>query len=104
MSAADPAPPVVSARGVAVSYGETRALDGVDLEVAPGQVHGLIGMNGSGKSTLFKALMGLVRAEAGAVELFGGSPAARPARRCGSPTRRRARTSTGTSRSAVATS
>ncbi|MBN8870733.1 MAG: metal ABC transporter ATP-binding protein [Solirubrobacterales bacterium] len=66
--------PAVRAVGVRVSYGETRALDGVDLEVAPGRVHGLIGMNGSGKSTLFKALMGLVRTEAGSIEIFGEDP------------------------------
>jgi manganese transport system ATP-binding protein len=66
--------PVVSASDVSVSYAATRALDGVHLEVAPGQVHGLIGMNGSGKSTLFKALMGLVRIDAGTIELFGESP------------------------------
>lgn len=66
--------PAVRAAGVRVSYGETRALDGVDLEVTPGQVHGLIGMNGSGKSTLFKALMGLVRTEAGSIEIFGEDP------------------------------
>ena len=76
MSAAGGArPPAVSVRGLAVSYGETRALEGVDLQVSRGQVHGLIGMNGSGKSTLFKALMGLARFDAGSVELFGESPA-----------------------------
>lgn len=67
--------PAVSARGVAVSYGETRALEGIDLDVSTGQVHGLIGMNGSGKSTLFKTLMGLVRSDAGTVEIFGESSA-----------------------------
>ncbi|MEZ5078412.1 MAG: metal ABC transporter ATP-binding protein [Solirubrobacterales bacterium] len=65
----------VRAHGVGVSYGETQALDGVDLEVAPGRVQGLIGMNGSGKSTLFKALVGLVAIDAGSIELFGARPA-----------------------------
>lgn len=69
-------PAAVSVRGVAVSYGETRALEGVDLELDPGQVHGLIGMNGSGKSTLFKALMGLVRLDGGTIRLFGERPEA----------------------------
>lgn len=64
--------PVIAARGVRVRYGAEVALDGVDLAIAPGLVHGLIGMNGSGKSTLFKALMGLVRPVAGEIELFGG--------------------------------
>jgi manganese transport system ATP-binding protein len=67
--------PAVHARDVSVSYAETRALEGVDLEVGVGRVHGLIGMNGSGKSTLFKALMGLVAIDDGAIELFGGDPA-----------------------------
>ena len=66
--------PVVEATGVAVSYGDNVALDGVDLTLDGGLVHGLIGMNGSGKSTLFKTLMGLVRADQGRIELFGGSP------------------------------
>lgn len=65
----------VWAHGVGVSYGETRALEGVELEVSPGRVHGLIGMNGSGKSTLFKALMGLVATDTGSIELFGAGPA-----------------------------
>lgn len=68
-------PLAVRAHGVGVSYAETRALDGVDIEVARGRVHGLIGMNGSGKSTLFKALMGLVKTDTGTIELFGESPA-----------------------------
>jgi manganese transport system ATP-binding protein len=67
-------PTVVRASDVSVSYASTRALEGVSLEVAAGQVHGLIGMNGSGKSTLFKALMGLVQIDAGTIDLFGESP------------------------------
>lgn len=58
---------------LAVSYGEVRALTGVDLSIQPGMVTGLVGMNGSGKSTLFKALMGLVRPDRGRV-LIGGMP------------------------------
>lgn len=68
--------PVAAVRDVEVRYGATLALDGVDLTIAPGLVHGLIGMNGSGKSTLFKTLMGLVRPDVGTVELFGGSSTA----------------------------
>lgn len=63
----------IEAAGVRVRYGDTVALDGLDLVVEPGLVHGLIGMNGSGKSTLFKALMGLVKLDAGGVSLFGES-------------------------------
>ena len=66
--------PAIRASGVVVDYGRVRALDGVDLEIAPGQVTGLVGMNGSGKSTLFKALMGTVRLEAGEVRLDGLDP------------------------------
>jgi manganese transport system ATP-binding protein len=76
-----PASPVVAVRDLVVSYGATRALDGVDLTIRPGLVHGLIGMNGSGKSTLFKALMGLVKPSSGTVALFGEQP--REARRRG---------------------
>jgi manganese transport system ATP-binding protein len=66
--------PAVRAEGVSVSYAETLALEGVDLEVRAGRVHGLIGMNGSGKSSLFKALMGLVGLDGGTIELFGAAP------------------------------
>ncbi len=71
----------VAVHGLRVRYGATLALDGVDLEIESGLVHGLIGMNGSGKSTLFQALMGLVKPDAGSVELFGAPPAG--ARRAG---------------------
>ena len=66
--------PAIHASGVVVDYGRVRALDGVDLEITPGCVTGLVGMNGSGKSTLFKALMGTVRLEAGEVRLDGLDP------------------------------
>jgi manganese transport system ATP-binding protein len=71
----------IAACDLRVTYGDTVALDGLDFAVAPGLVHGLIGMNGSGKSTLFKALMGLVRVDSGAVRLFGATP--EKARRAG---------------------
>jgi manganese transport system ATP-binding protein len=67
--------PAITATGLRVSYGDTLALDDLDFVAGSGLVHGLIGMNGSGKSTLFKALMGLVRVDAGAIALFGESPA-----------------------------
>lgn len=79
--AAVPTGPVVAVDGLVVSYGSTRALEGVDLTITGGLVHGLIGMNGSGKSTLFKALMGLVKPTSGSVSLFGEDP--REARRRG---------------------
>ncbi len=55
-------------------FGRTRALDGLDLLVEPGEVHGFLGPNGSGKSTTIRVLLGLLRADAGAVRLFGGDP------------------------------
>ena len=73
--------PALAVHGLRVRYGGNTALDGVDLSLEQGLVHGLIGMNGSGKSTLFKALMGLVKPTTGTVELYGGSSQA--ARRAG---------------------
>lgn len=73
--------PAIAASGLRVRYGDNVALDGLDLTVEAGLVHGLIGMNGSGKSTLFKALMGLVPLAEGSVRLFGGS--SEQARRAG---------------------
>lgn len=67
---------VIEIAGLRVRYGATPALDGVDLTLQPGLVHGLIGMNGSGKSTLFKALMELVKPQEGRVTLFGERPEA----------------------------
>ena len=56
------------------SFGGTRALDGLDLAVAPGEVHGFLGPNGSGKTTTIRILLGLVRAESGTARLLGGDP------------------------------
>ena len=72
--------PAILARGVVVDYGSVRALDGVDLEIQPGHVTGLVGMNGSGKSTLLKALTGTVALTAGEVRLQGLEPRAARAR------------------------
>lgn len=57
--------------GVRKSFGATRALNGVTLEVQPGEVHALIGENGAGKSTLMKVLSGAYRPDAGAIQLDG---------------------------------
>jgi ABC-2 type transport system ATP-binding protein len=56
------------------SFGRTRALDGLDLSVNPGEVHGFLGPNGAGKSTTLRILLGLIRADAGTVRLLGGDP------------------------------
>ncbi|HKQ38377.1 MAG TPA: sugar ABC transporter ATP-binding protein [Verrucomicrobiae bacterium] len=57
--------------GVSKSFGATRALRNVNLEIAPGEVHALIGENGAGKSTLMKVLSGACRPDAGRIELEG---------------------------------
>jgi ribose transport system ATP-binding protein len=59
--------------GIQKSFGATRALKSVSLEIAPGEVHALIGENGAGKSTLMKILSGAHQADAGAMELGGQS-------------------------------
>ena len=59
------------ARGVVKSFGEVVALDGVDLDVAEGQVHGLVGPNGAGKTTLLGLLLGLAQADGGELEILG---------------------------------
>ncbi len=61
----------VVGRGLRKTYGATTALDGVDIEVRPGTVHGLLGPNGAGKSTLLRSLLGLVRLDAGDIEVEG---------------------------------
>jgi ABC-2 type transport system ATP-binding protein len=64
----------ISVSGLRKSFGSTVALDGLDLEVQTGQVHGFLGPNGAGKSTTIRILLGLVRADAGSVTLLGGDP------------------------------
>jgi ABC-2 type transport system ATP-binding protein len=65
---------VVDIRGLEKSFGRTRALDGLDLAVRAGEVHGFLGPNGAGKSTTLRILLGLVRADAGTARLLGGDP------------------------------
>jgi ABC-2 type transport system ATP-binding protein len=60
--------------GLVKTFGRTRALDGLDLTVATGEVHGFLGPNGSGKSTTIRVLLGLLRADAGRATLLGGDP------------------------------
>ena len=55
-------------------FGSFRALDGLDLAVGPGEVHGFLGPNGAGKSTTIRVLLGLLRSDGGEVRLFGGDP------------------------------
>ena len=83
----------VRARGVSKSFGDVVALDDVDLDVAEGQVHGLVGPNGAGKTTLLGLLLGLAVADRGTLEILGtpvrralasptGSPASSTGRAC----------------------
>ncbi len=65
---------VIEVRGLVKDFGAFRALDGLDLEVRPGEVHGFLGPNGSGKSTTIRILLGMLRRTAGDVRLLGGDP------------------------------
>jgi ABC-2 type transport system ATP-binding protein len=56
------------------SFGRTKALDGLDLTVNTGEVHGFLGPNGSGKTTAIRVLLGLLRADGGTATLLGGDP------------------------------
>src|SRR5699024_500388 len=65
---------VIVIEGLHKSFGATHALDGLDLQVASGEIHGFLGPNGAGKSTTIRILLGLLRADAGKVHLLGGDP------------------------------
>ncbi len=68
--------PAVRARGISKSFGDVVALNGVDLDIPDGQIHGLVGPNGAGKTTLLGLLLGLAVADSGTLEIFG-SPVSR---------------------------
>ena len=73
----EPAPrgrSVISVQGLRKKFGGAVALDGLDLEVAPGEVHGFLGPNGAGKSTTIRVLLGLLRSDGGRARLFGLDP------------------------------
>ncbi|MFF5535898.1 ABC transporter ATP-binding protein [Streptomyces cinerochromogenes] len=61
----------IRARGITKCFGDVVALDGVDLEVARGRIHGLAGPNGAGKTTLLGLLLGLAAADSGRLEILG---------------------------------
>jgi ribose transport system ATP-binding protein len=65
------ASPALSMRGLVKTFGAVRALDGASLEVARGEVHGLVGQNGAGKSTIIKILAGIHEPDAGRIEIDG---------------------------------
>ena len=60
--------------GLRKTFGKTTALDGLDLTVAAGEVHGFLGPNGAGKTTTIRILLGLLRADGGTARLLGGDP------------------------------
>lgn len=64
----------IEIRGLAKSFGRTKALDGLNLTVSPGDITGFLGPNGAGKSTTIRVLLGLLRADGGTVRLLGGDP------------------------------
>ncbi|OEV02005.1 MULTISPECIES: ABC transporter ATP-binding protein [Streptomyces] len=70
------APPgtAISVSALVKTFGTARALDGLDLEVATGEVHGFLGPNGAGKSTTLRILLGLLRADSGTARLLGADP------------------------------
>src|SRR3712207_6078125 len=64
----------ISVSGMVKNFGRTRALDGLDLSVREGEVHGFLGPNGAGKSTTIRVLLGLLRAHAVTARVLGGYP------------------------------
>jgi ABC-2 type transport system ATP-binding protein len=67
--------PAIEVRGLVKSYGDVRAVDGIDLTVEEGQVFALLGPNGAGKTTTVEILEGFRQRDAGEVSVFGGDPA-----------------------------
>ena len=65
---------VIEARGLVKTFGRTRALDGLDLTVAEGEVHGFLGPNGAGKSTTIRVLLGLLKGSGGTATVFTQDP------------------------------
>ncbi|WP_406640149.1 ATP-binding cassette domain-containing protein [Amycolatopsis sp. WGS_07] len=64
----------IAISGLHKAFGRVKALDGLDLQVPAGEVHGFLGPNGAGKSTTIRVLLGLLRADSGDVRLLGGDP------------------------------
>ncbi len=64
----------IELRDVVKTFGSSRALDGLNLTVEPGEVHGFLGPNGAGKSTTIRILLGLLKVDSGTAALLGGNP------------------------------
>src|ERR1700680_4464295 len=69
---------VVEVTGLSRRFGRTLALDGVNLEVPRGVIFGIVGENAAGKTTLIKHVLGLLKAQAGTVRVFGRDPVQDP--------------------------
>ncbi len=67
--------PLIEIRGLRKYYGKVKAVDGIDLTVAPGEIYGLLGPNGAGKTTTIRTLLGYLNATEGAARVFGGDAA-----------------------------
>jgi ABC-2 type transport system ATP-binding protein len=65
---------IIETTGLVKNFGKVRALDGLDLSVAKGEVHGFLGPNGAGKTTTIRVLLGLLRADGGSATMLGGDP------------------------------
>ncbi len=77
---AEASDPIIEVCRLAKDFGRTRALDGLDLSVSAGEVHGFLGPNGAGKSTTLRILLGLIRPTAGTASVFGTDPWQDPVR------------------------
>jgi len=66
--------PIISIKNLSKHFGKVQALDGFDMEVGQGEIHGFLGPNGAGKSTTIRIVLGLIRKNSGNVSLFGEDP------------------------------
>ncbi|MCB1025641.1 MAG: ABC transporter ATP-binding protein, partial [Acidobacteria bacterium] len=66
--------PAIEVRGLLKNYGDTKAVRGIDLEIKPGEIYGLIGPDGAGKTSAFQVLGGVMPQTAGDIRMFGKTP------------------------------
>jgi len=71
LAAASTRTATLEARGLSRAFGKTTAVDGVDIQIVPGEIHALVGLNGAGKTTLMRLLLGMVHADAGTAVVHG---------------------------------